>query len=110
MADIFQEVEEDLRRDKAARLWRRYGSYVLVAALAIVAGTAAYVWWKQHVAARQIAEGDAFAAAAQLQPDDKAQEAADAFAAGQPVVVREPADAASQAYVNLATVLAERFE
>jgi chromosome partitioning protein len=34
---------------------------------------------------------------------------AEAFAAGQPVVVREPADAASQAYVNLATVLSERF-
>jgi chromosome partitioning protein len=36
--------------------------------------------------------------------------ATDAFAAGQPVVLREPADAASQAYVNLATLLAERFE
>lgn len=34
---------------------------------------------------------------------------ADAFAAGQPVVVRDPADAAAQAYVNLATRLAERL-
>lgn len=34
---------------------------------------------------------------------------ADAFAAGQPVVVRDPADLAAQAYVNLATKLAERF-
>lgn len=34
---------------------------------------------------------------------------ADAFAAGQPVVLRTPADAAAQAYVNLATVLAERL-
>lgn len=34
---------------------------------------------------------------------------ADAFAAGQPVVIRDPADPASQAYVNLATRLAERF-
>lgn len=33
---------------------------------------------------------------------------AEAFAAGQPAVVRSPADAASQAYVNLATRLAER--
>lgn len=33
----------------------------------------------------------------------------DAFAAGQPVVLREPSDAAAQAYVNLATRLAERF-
>ena len=33
----------------------------------------------------------------------------DAFAAGQPAVLRTPADPASQAYVNLATRLAERF-
>ncbi len=35
--------------------------------------------------------------------------AADAFAAGQPVVLRDPADPAAQAYVNLATLLSERF-
>jgi chromosome partitioning protein len=35
--------------------------------------------------------------------------AADAFAAGQPVVVRSPADAAAQAYVNLATMLSDRL-
>ena len=34
---------------------------------------------------------------------------ADAFAAGQPVVLRAPADAASQAYVNIATLLAGRL-
>jgi chromosome partitioning protein len=34
---------------------------------------------------------------------------AEAFAAGQPAVVRSPADPASQAYVNLATRLAERI-
>ncbi len=35
---------------------------------------------------------------------------ADAFAAGQPVVLRSPTDAAALAYVNLATLLAERFQ
>ncbi len=34
---------------------------------------------------------------------------AEAFAAGQPAVLRTPADAASQAYVNVATQLAERL-
>jgi chromosome partitioning protein len=34
---------------------------------------------------------------------------AEAFAAGQPVVLRDPADPAAPAYVNLATTLAERF-
>ncbi len=33
----------------------------------------------------------------------------DAFAAGQPVVLRTPADPASQAYINLATQLVDRF-
>jgi chromosome partitioning protein len=33
----------------------------------------------------------------------------DAFAAGQPVVIRTPADTAAQAYVNLATYLADRL-
>ncbi len=36
--------------------------------------------------------------------------AMEAFAAGQPVVLRDPADPASQAYVDLATLLAERFD
>ncbi|MGH7713809.1 MAG: ParA family protein [Gemmatimonadaceae bacterium] len=35
--------------------------------------------------------------------------ATEAFAAGQPVVLRTPADPAAQAYVNLATLLVERF-
>ena len=34
----------------------------------------------------------------------------EAFAAGQPVVLREPADAAAQAYINLATLLVDRFD
>lgn len=35
--------------------------------------------------------------------------AVDAFAAGQPVVLRTPSDPAAQAYVNLATILSERL-
>ena len=36
--------------------------------------------------------------------------AADAFAAGQPVVLRDPSDSASTAYMQVAQLLAERFE
>lgn len=43
------------------------------------------------------------------QPIPRTIATADAFAAGQPVVTRTPADAASQAYVNIATLLSERF-
>lgn len=43
------------------------------------------------------------------QPIPRTIAAADAFAAGQPVVTRSPADAASQAYINVATALADRI-
>lgn len=43
------------------------------------------------------------------QPIPRTIAAADAFAAGQPVVTRTPADAASQAYINIATTLADRI-
>jgi len=35
--------------------------------------------------------------------------AMEAFAAGQPVVLRDPSDPAAQAYINLATLLAARL-
>ena len=43
------------------------------------------------------------------QPIPRTIAAADAFAAGQPVVTRSPADAASQAYINVATALVDRI-
>lgn len=69
MSDIFNEVEEDLRRDRAARLWKKYGNYVLAAAVAIVAATAGWTWWTDHLRRRALAEGDRFfAALAQMDP------------------------------------------
>lgn len=38
MSDIFEEVEESVRKDRAARLWRRFAPFVWAGALALVAG------------------------------------------------------------------------
>ena len=43
MADIFQEIDEDLRRDRMAKLWARYGKYGIAAAVLVVVATAAGV-------------------------------------------------------------------
>lgn len=48
MSDIFQEVDEDLRRERAQKLWQKYGSYVIGAAVLIVAGTAGFVAWRDY--------------------------------------------------------------
>ena len=41
MADIFDEIDEDLKRDRAQQLWTRYGKYVIAAAAAVVIGVGA---------------------------------------------------------------------
>lgn len=46
MSDIFEEVDDDLRRDKAGRLWARYQNHVFAAAAVAVIGTAAYTGWQ----------------------------------------------------------------
>lgn len=63
MTDIFQEVEEDLRRDRLNKVWARYGSVFLAIAVLAVAATGAYVWWRGHQQATREAAGEAFAAA-----------------------------------------------
>ncbi len=50
MPDIFDEVEEDLRAERARRLARRYGSLAAGAALLVVAGTAGLQGWRWYEA------------------------------------------------------------
>ncbi len=60
MADIFDEIEEDLRRDRMTLLWQRYGNFILGFAILIVIGVAGnqgYDYWRES---RAQAAGDAF--------------------------------------------------
>tara|TARA_E500000178_G_scaffold40747_1_gene36554 strand:+ start:126 stop:752 length:627 start_codon:yes stop_codon:yes gene_type:complete len=41
MADIFDEIDEDLKRDRTEALWTKYGKYVIAAAAAVVLGVGA---------------------------------------------------------------------
>lgn len=52
MTDIFQEVEEDLRRDQLSRLWKKYGIQAIAAAVAAVLVASAFVGWKSYRAAQ----------------------------------------------------------
>lgn len=62
MADIFQEVEEDLRHDRYKRLAKAYGGYVIAGVLLVILGTAGGVLWKnwrnaqEQTATLQLAE------------------------------------------------------
>ena len=80
MADIFHEVDEEVRRERLQKLWDRYSIYLIALAVLIVGGIAAwrgYDWWlnKQAVAA-----GAQFEAAVALSEQGKHAEAEQAFA------------------------------
>lgn len=80
MGDVFQEVDEDVRRDLYIRLWRAYGRYVIAGLVLLVVGVAAGVGWTEYREQRMQAEGARFAAAVALLDQGRASEAARAFA------------------------------
>jgi hypothetical protein len=54
VADIFHEVEEDLRRDQAAAIWKKYGNLIIGAALVLVLAVAAHWGWKEYSTRQQL--------------------------------------------------------
>jgi hypothetical protein len=78
MADIFREVDEDVRTDLLKRLWSKYSIVVAGLAFAIVAGTAIYVFVQHQKQVRDETAGAAFEAAQAL-ADAKKPDAAAAF-------------------------------
>lgn len=81
MGDIFREIDEDLRTERYARLWRRYGKYVIGAAVAIVVVFGAWKAWDGYRTAQRVEQGERFAVAARLLQDGRASEAMDVFSA-----------------------------
>ncbi len=66
MTDIFKEVDEDLRREQARKLWDRYGPFVIGLAILIVVATAGYRGWEYWKEKQAQATGDRFVAALDL--------------------------------------------
>ncbi len=77
---LFREIEEDLRQEHWARLWKRYGNYVAGAVIAVVLSVAGYQGWRAYDIATRQSDGERFAAALKLAGDKQVQAAAKAFA------------------------------
>ncbi|MGA8967619.1 MAG: tetratricopeptide repeat protein [Pseudolabrys sp.] len=80
MADIFHEVDEEVRREQLKKLWDRYSIYLIALAVLIVAGIGAWRGYEYWVAKRAAAAGAAFETAMALSGDGKYAEAEAAFA------------------------------
>jgi hypothetical protein len=80
VSDIFQEVDEEVRRERLQQIWERHGNLIVAFALLVVlavGGWRGYEYWDGQKAAES---GTAFEAAVTLAESGKQAEALAAFA------------------------------
>ena len=79
VSDIFNEVDEEVRREQLKKLWERYSNLIIGVAILVVAAVGAwrgYEFWQARKAAEA---GAAYEAALKLSEDGKHTEAEEAF-------------------------------
>ena len=104
MADIFHEVDEEVRRERLQKLWDTYGIYVIALAVLIVAGIGAWRGYEYWQAKKAAAAGAAFESALSLSEEGKHAEADAAFAK---IAAEAPAGYRILARLRAAAELAE---
>jgi hypothetical protein len=80
VSDIFQEVDEEVRREELKKLWQRYGNFAIAACVLIVVGVGAWRGYEYWQARKAGESGAAFENAVTLAEAGKHQEAEAAFA------------------------------
>ena len=79
MSELFDEVDEDVRRDQLKKLWDQYSIYIVAGALLIIAAVGGWRGY-QYLEAKKAAEaGAAFDKAVELSEQNKHAEAELAF-------------------------------
>jgi hypothetical protein len=79
VADIFHEVDEEVRREQLKKLWERYSLLIIAIAVLIVAGIAGWRGYEYWLAKKAAAAGAAFESAVTLSEQGKHAEAEAAF-------------------------------
>jgi hypothetical protein len=79
VSELFNEVDEDLRREQLKKLWDKYSIYIVGAAILIIVGVGAWRGYEYYEAKRAAEAGAAFTAAAELAEQNKHAEAEAAF-------------------------------
>jgi hypothetical protein len=79
VSELFDEVDEEVRRDQLKKLWDQYSIYIIAAAFLIIAGVGGWRGY-QYLEAQKAAEaGAAFDKAVELSEQNKHAEAEAAF-------------------------------
>lgn len=79
MSELFNEVDEDLRRDQLRRIWEKYSLLIILVAILIVGGVGGWRGYAYLEAKKAAEAGAAFDKAAELSEQNKPGEAEAAF-------------------------------
>ena len=105
MSELFDEVDEDVRRDQLKKLWDQYSIYIVAGALLIIAAVGGWRGY-QFLEAKKAAEaGAAFDKASELSEQNKHAEAETAFT---DLAARAPSGYRMLARLRAAAELAQR--
>jgi hypothetical protein len=80
VTDIFQEVEEDVRKERAEKFFKQYAKYIAVAVGLLVLVAAGVSYWLDHRRTQAQVAGARFQSAVVLAAENKESDAAVAFA------------------------------
>jgi hypothetical protein len=76
---LLREVEEELRRERLEKIWKEYGTYLLVAAVVVVLGVLGYKYWENRQITAAESAGAQYEDALLLLTDKKDGSAAKEF-------------------------------
>lgn len=92
MSDIIREVDEELRRERLANIWKKHGGLIVFAVFLVVAATAGWRGYEYYAERQAEAASERYAAAQKLAADaaktDEAIAAFNAIAADAPAAYR----------------------
>jgi hypothetical protein len=80
VSDIFQEVEEDVRRERLEKWWKKYGDYIIAGVSVIVIGVAGWKLWQHYEEQQRLKASSEFLSAIQISGAGQSDLAAQAYA------------------------------
>jgi hypothetical protein len=92
VVDIFDEIDEELRADRARAVLRRYGGLIVAAALLVIAGVAGWQAWRWYQAKQDMLAAQKFIAAMTLADSADAASRKTAIADFNAIAASAPAD------------------
>ena len=104
MADILDEIKEDLKYERYAYLWKKYGTVIIGIPVVIVLVTAINVWYQQHQRTLSYHQGSQLFKAAQYEGAGNLTESQKLY---QDIIAGKASNVAAIAAVHQAIALAK---